>query len=367
MTKIYLTSPGSLSARQLKHAFGCLGLFFATMLLTTIFPGKLLAQAPAITSFSPATGPVGTLVTINGTNLSTPTAFTIGGKSAIVVSNTGSVLVGMVMPNAATGAVSITTADGAASGSGSFTVTATKYPSVQQGAKLAGTGNTGTALQGVTVAVSADGNTAILGGSSDNSGVGAAWIFIRSGGAWTQQGSKLVGTGAIGAASQGSSVALNADGNTAIIGGAGDNNSAGAAWVFTRSGSTWSQQGLKLVGTGAAGTAGQGNSVAISADGNTAIAGGSGDNSGMGAAWVFTRSGSTWTQQGSKLVGTGYTDTELGGCSVALSADGNTAIVGGSQSNSSDGAAWVYARIGGAWTQQAAMVAGQQTALAIRN
>ncbi len=362
MTKIHPTSRGTLSAKQLKHAFACFVLFFATMLLTAIFPGKLLAQAPAITSFSPATGPVGTLVTINGTNLGTPTAFTIGGQNAIVVSNTGSVLVGMVMPNAATGAVSITTAGGTASGSGNFTVTATKYPSVQQGAKLAGTGNTGTALQGVSVAVSADGNTAVLGGSSDNSDVGAAWVFVRNGGAWMQQGSKLVGTGAIGAASQGSSVALNADGNTAIIGGAGDNNSTGAAWVFTRSGNTWSQQGLKLVGTGAVGAAGQGNAVSISADGNTAIVGGSGDNSGVGAAWVFTRSGNTWTQQGSKLVGTGYTDTELGGCSVALSADGNTAIVGGSQSNSSSGAAWVYARSGGAWSQQTAMVAGQQTA-----
>ena len=64
-------------------------------------------------------------------------------------------------------------------------------------------------------------------------GVGAAWVFTRSGGVWSQQG-KLVGTGAIGPAGQGSSVALSGDGSTAIIGGPLDNRSIGAAWVFTQ-------------------------------------------------------------------------------------------------------------------------------------
>jgi hypothetical protein len=53
---------------------------------------------------------------------------------------------------------------------------------------------------------------------------------------WTQLGGKLVGSGAIGAAQQGQSVALSADGNTAIVGGVGDNNNAGAAWVFVKRG-----------------------------------------------------------------------------------------------------------------------------------
>jgi hypothetical protein len=52
-------------------------------------------------------------------------------------------------------------------------------------------------------------------------------------------------------------------------------------------GGVWTQQGSKLVGTCAAGTAGQGASVALSADGNTAIVGGPGDSAGTGAAWVF--------------------------------------------------------------------------------
>jgi hypothetical protein len=137
------------------------------------------------------------------------------------------------------------------------------------------------------VTLSSDGSTAIVGGWLDNNGAGAAWVFTQSAGVWSQQGSKLVGSGAVGSASQGFSVALSADGNTAVIGGFGDNNDAGAAWVFTQWGGAWNQQGSKLVGSGAVGSAVQGLSVALSSDGNTAIIGGDGDNNNAGAAWVF--------------------------------------------------------------------------------
>jgi hypothetical protein len=162
----------------------------------------------------------------------------------------------------------------------------------QQGSKLVGTGAVGNAYQGASVAISADGNTAIVAGLWDNHNAGAVWVYTRSGGVWSQQGNKLVGTGAVGAAYQGASVAISADGNTALVGGPSDNNNAGAAWVWTRSGGVWSQQGSKLVGSGASVWAAyQGRSVAISADGNTAMVGGPGDNYDGGAVWVYTRSG----------------------------------------------------------------------------
>ena len=82
---------------------------------------------------------------------------------------------------------------------------------------------------------------------------------------------KLVGSGAVGAALEAVSVAVSADGNTAVLGGYDDNSNAGAAWVFTRSGGTWSQQGTKLVGSGAVNPAFQGNAVAVSADGNASV------------------------------------------------------------------------------------------------
>src|SRR5258706_212469 len=186
----------------------------------------------------------------------------------------------------------------------------------QQAPKLVGTGGVGYNSQGFSVALSADGNTAIVGGPYDNSETGAVWVYTRSSdGVWSQQGDKLVGTGMIGGSGrtyyQAYSVALSGDGNTAIVGGFGDNFLAGAAWDFTRSGGVWPQQ-AKLVGTGAETAphpAEHGGSVAISADGNPAIVGGPGDNWSMGAAWVFTRSGGVWTQQGDKLVGTGSTWT----------------------------------------------------------
>jgi hypothetical protein len=221
----------------------------------------------------------------------------------------------------------------------------------QQGGKLVGADAAAPSGQGFSVALSADGNTAIVGGYQDNGLTGAAWIYTRSGSVWNQQGSKLVGTGAVGSATQDISVALSADGNTAIVGGYGDNNT-GAAWVYARSGCAWAQQGSKLVGTGAVGSdVEQGRSVAVSADGNTALVGGSGDNSFTGAAWVFTRSGGVWTQQGNKLVGTGFVFNPssgfIQGQSVALSGDGNTAIVGGNHDNSGTGATWVYTRSNG--------------------
>ena len=115
---------------------------------------------------------------------------------------------------------------------------------VQQGGKLVGADAVaGDEEQGSSVAISADGNTAIVGGLNDNGGAGAAWVYTRSGGVWSQLGSKLVGNGAVGIALQGTSVALSADGNVAIVSGKLDNNNIGAAWMFARSGGVWSQQG----------------------------------------------------------------------------------------------------------------------------
>ena len=76
--------------------------------------------------------------------------------------------------------------------------------------------------------------------------------------------------------------------------------------------------GLKLTGSGESGAGEFGARVALSSDGNTALIGGIGDNSDHGAAWVFTRSGSTWTQQGSKLTGSGESGEGEFGSSVAL-------------------------------------------------
>ena len=219
----------------------------------------------------------------------------------------------------------------------------------QQGSKLVGSGAIGRSWQGVSVALSADGNTAIIGGMLDDNFKGAAWVFTRSGDTWTER-QKLVGSEAIGTAKQGASVALSADGNTAIVGGIGDDSGKGAAWVFKRSGGSWIEQ-QKLVGSEAVGRAAQGASVALSADGNTAIIGGPDHDSYMGAAWVFRHSGGTWIEQ-QRLVGSEAIGAAYQGAAVALSADGNMAIIGGWGDNIYVGAAWVFRRSGGTWIEQ---------------
>jgi uncharacterized repeat protein (TIGR01451 family) len=207
------------------------------------------------------------------------------------------------------------------------------------------------------VSLSGDGNTAIVGGDGDNSGAGAAWVFTRSGGVWTQQGPKLVGSAAVGNAAQGKSVSLSADGNTAIVGGYVDNGGAGAAWVWTRNGGSWTQQGNKLTGSALPETLGF--SVALSGDGNTALLGSPEADS----VWIWTRSGGVWTQQGPTLVDSGNNTQR--GWSVSLSADGNTAAVAAARF---EVGVDVWTRSAGVWVQQpklfgsGALVNGQQGA-----
>ena len=240
---------------------------------------------------------------------------------------------------------------------------------VQQGGKLAGTGETGiTSAEngfGYSVALSADGDTALVGCPADDGGAGAAWVSTRSGGVWTQQGPKLTPNDSFGGAGFGESISLSADGNVALVGGGGehgyppDYHSVGAAWVFIRSGGVWNQQGPKLSGSGATGDRQFGSRVATSADGDTALIGGSGTNNYVGAVWVFTHSGSVWSQQGPELTA-GASEDGAGqfGSSVALSADGSTALIGGAGDDSQVGAAWAFKRSGGVWSHQGGKLTG---------
>ena len=212
-----------------------------------------------------------------------------------------------------------------------------------EGPKLTPSDEQGPASFGIRVALAGDGRTALIGGWTDDGGLGAAWVFTRSGSTWIQQGPKLTARDERGTGAFGGGVALSASGDTAIVGGEHDNNDLGAAWVFRRTGTTWRRLGPKLTGAGETGNGYFGKNVALSADGKLALVGGHVDNAETGAAWVFTRTGTAWTQQGSKLTGSGEIGAGAFGFKLALSADGTTALIGGTDDNQSVGAVWAFA------------------------
>ncbi len=245
-------------------------------------------------------------------------------------------------------------------------------PLIQQGEKLTGAEEVGEGELGLSVVLSADGNTALIGGPRDDNFAGAAWVFARTGSTWTQQGPKLTAGEASahlapgecdeekneeGECAFGQSVALSGDGNTALVGAPGANGKAGAVWVFTRSGSSWTRREM-LTGGEETREGHFGRSVALSANGETALIGGPGDSGHTGAAWVFVRSGLGWIQQGEKLTGAGEEGEGHFSRSVALSANGETAVIGGPGDSGHRGAVWVFTRSGSGWIQQGEKLTG---------
>jgi FG-GAP repeat len=216
-----------------------------------------------------------------------------------------------------------------------------------RGARLLGSGESGEGEFGSSVALSAPADTAVVGAPDDDEGVGAAWIFSRHGSSWTPEGAKLTGGQELGKGSFANAVAVAADGRTVMVAAPEDDNRRGAVWVFTRFGATW-VPGPKLTPAGAGPETDFGRAIALSPTGQLALIGGD------GAVWVFTRSGSSWRLR-SKLAdrGSGF------GERVALSANQTTVLVGGSKTGTG-GAVWVFTRSGSKWRQQGVLLTGRE-------
>jgi len=228
---------------------------------------------------------------------------------------------------------------------------------------------------GVSVTLSSDGTTALVGAKKDEDPngeeAGSAYVFDRSGGSWTQQAKLLPDDGDSGDWF-GESVALSSDGTTALIGApkndfpndSGESilSGEGSAYVFDRAGGSWTQQ-AKLTPDYVPSMDGFGISVALSSDGATALVGAYHDedpNTGrLGADYVFDRSGGSWTQQAKLAPDDVDSDDEFGG-SVTLSGDGATALIGADTDSApngeNSGSAYVFASTGDSWTEQAKLV-----------
>ena len=237
--------------------------------------------------------------------------------------------------------------------------------------KIQGTDTSGLDQFGISVDISDDGATAIVGAYTEDVR-GAAYIFTRSGGTWTQQ-DKITASDKDTHDEFGWSVAISGNGNTAIVGARYESVSQwskkqGAAYIFTRSGSTWTEQ-QKITASDRQAYDLFGTSVAISSDGDTAIVGADGEDTGAsdaGAAYIFTRSGTTWTQQ-QKIQASDKQAYDNFGTSVAIDDDGDTVIVGAEHAwfgNSGyAGAAYIFTRSGTSWTEQQIITASNPAAL----
>ena len=256
--------------------------------------------------------------------------------------------------------------DDTASNSGSAYVFVRSGTTWSQQAKLTASDAAASDYFGYSVAV--DGNTAVIGASlddDDGSTSGSAYVFVRIGAAWSQQAKLTAGDAA---AFDYFGYAVAVSGNTAVIGApydddGGSDSDSGSTYVFVRSGTTWSQQAKLVASDAVAADDAFGYAVAVSGD--TAVIGAYQDDdtaSNSGSAYVFVRSGTTWSQQ-AKLTASDAAASDYFGYSVAV--DGNTAVIGASlddDDGSTSGSAYVFVRIGAAWSQQAKLTTSDAAA-----
>jgi hypothetical protein len=198
-------------------------------------------------------------------------------------------------------------------------------------------------------------------GSSDN---GAFYYFTRSGSTWTQQQKVLPpeGMGSDTTINFGSSVKLSNNSNVLFVGAPLRDGSsltnAGKVYIYTRSGTTWTYS-TSIVSSDLSSNDWFGWSLDLSSDGTTLVVGAPGESIAVnpfsnGAVYIFTGSGTSWTQQGGKLNASDPGSGDNLGLTVAVSSNGNTVLASAPSWNSSNigsGAVYVFTRSGTTWSQ----------------
>lgn len=227
---------------------------------------------------------------------------------------------------------------------------------------------------GRATAISGDANTIAFAGPEDTYGTGAIWVYKKSGSSWVQQGSKIVPSDKIGYPEIGTWVSLSYDGNTMAFSSIWEGNSQnGACWIYTRSGSTWSEQ-AKITVPVLPGYLryGFGRFPKLSGDGNTLVSTMS-DSTTNTSIWIFTRSGTTWSQQAGPLTCSGISANGSSG-EIAISYDGNTIAVGNpndpvptSAVGQKGGSVSIFKRSGTTWSEVAKIYDPTNTLYALGN
>jgi hypothetical protein len=244
---------------------------------------------------------------------------------------------------------------------------------------------------GTSVAVSGDGETVVVGVPDEDSnatgidgnaanngspGSGAAYVFARTVGGWSQQ-AYLKASNTAPSNAFGKAVGISTDGSTIAIGAPNRNSTAGAVYVFVRNGASWAQQAMLTAGNGegddrfgsALALVANGSILAVGAIGENSDGSGPGNNSAAdaGAVYVFARAGSVWSQQ-AYLKASNAQEDDLFGGALALDATGTTLAIGatGEASASTDidgdqnndaaggaGAVYIFTHNGVTWVQGA--------------
>lgn len=158
--------------------------------------------------------------------------------------------------------------------------------------KITGIGSSGSNM-GSSISFSLDGTIIATGGPNDSGGAGATWIFTNFSSGWLQPVPKLVGSGAQGNANQGLSVHLSGDGTTLLIGGPGDNLSRGAVWYFENVSNTWTER-QKIPGPVGVTLEQFGSGVGSNTDGSSIVIGAPYGSPPFGYGFVFTKSANTF-------------------------------------------------------------------------
>ena len=224
---------------------------------------------------------------------------------------------------------------------------------------------------GISVGITSDGSRVVVGANGQDGGVsdaGAAYIFLRSGTSWAQE-AKIVASNRADDDLFGRSVSISSDGSRVVVGAHGQDGglvNAGAAYIFLRTDSSWTQE-AKLLATDRADDDWFGYSVSISSDGSRVVIGAlfqDGGVSNTGAAYIFLRSDTTWAQE-AKLLASDRADDgdDRFGRSVSISSDGSRVVVGAYRHSGglvNAGAAYIFLRTDSIWTQEAKLLASDR-------
>lgn len=212
---------------------------------------------------------------------------------------------------------------------------------------------------GASVAVNTTGSTVIIGAVGHSSSQGAVYTYVRVGDSWVFQ-SKLTASDKANSDEFGASVAINAEGNLAVVGAPGCDGSVqwqGKVYLFKKTVNTWTQIQI-LEHTDPASEDFLGESVTVSEGGMWIFAKASGYQKGLvncGGVAIFRQDGDTWRYWGMLTANDASAGQDFGS-SIKCVHDGSEVFIGARGDNSSKGAFYVFSHTEGVWSQKAKRV-----------